>query len=169
MIKVWGNYDIQGGFVDIIYKDTITADEFNAIRKSMGWRQHHPEQAQSDIDGNALVIAAYDGDKAIAMAGLRWNGGSFAVMNVLLNPEYQNIGIEQDFSTRIFDFLRSKLKPGFGIQIDINVCAGQETLYENLGFKYSTPENRGIPMFTCLSNQIEITDKMFKQMAYKEE
>ena len=155
--------------MDIVFKDTITADEANAIRKSMGWRQLHPEQAKANLDGNTLLISAYDDDKAIAMAGLRWNGGSFAIMNVLLNPEYQNQGIEKEFTTRVFEFLRGKLEPGFGIQVDIYVRSGQEEMYEDFGFKLITPENRGIPMQICLTNQVELTDKMFKQMEYKDE
>lgn len=31
-----------------------------------------------------------------------------------------------------------------------------------------TPENRDVPMQICLTNQVELTDKMFKQMDYKE-
>ena len=155
--------------MNISYRNTITVDESNAIRKSMGWRQIHPEQAQANLDGNAITIAAYSEEQAIAMVGLRWSGGSFANMHVLLNPQYQNQGIEEELTARIFDFLRGKLKPGFGIQVDIYVRGGQEPLYENLGFKLITPENRGIPMQICLTDQVEITDKMFKQMAYKED
>jgi len=62
--------------MSIVYKNSITADEVNAIRKSMGWRQIHHEQQQANIDGNTLTIAAYKSETAVAMAGLRWNGGS---------------------------------------------------------------------------------------------
>ena len=135
----------------------------------MGWRQIHPEQQQANIDGNALTIAAYDGNTAVAMAGVRWSGGSFANMNVIMNPAYQDRGIEKELVTQIFDFLRGKLKPGFGIQFDMNVRSGQESLYEALGFIYATPENSGVPMRICLTDQIELTDKMFKQMDFQEE
>ncbi len=154
--------------MNIIYGDTITADEYNAIRKSMGRRCFHPEQAQADIDGNSLIISARENGTAIAMAGLVWNGGTFAFMNILLNPEYQNRGIEKEFTDRIFNFLRGKLKPGFGIQVEIYVQSGQEETYENSGFNLITPENRGVPMQICLTDQIELTDRMFKQMEYHE-
>ncbi|MCL2373143.1 MAG: hypothetical protein FWC78_07050 [Defluviitaleaceae bacterium] len=152
--------------MEIIYKNLLAVDEYNAIRKAMGWRRLHPEQAQGNIEGNAFVVSAYDGPDAIAMAGLRWNGGSFASLNILLHPEYEDCGIQEEFTARVFDFLRGKLKPGFGIQVDICVRAGQEGLYENLGFEYITPENRGVPMHICLTNQVELTDKMFGQMGF---
>ena len=153
--------------MNVVYKNTIFVDEVNSIRKSMGWRKIHPEQQQANIDGNTLTIAAYDSDEAIAMAGLRWNGGSFANLNIVLNPSYQNKGVEKEFITQIFDFLRGKLKPGFGIQVDMNVRSGQEALYESLGFNCATPDNSGVPMRICLTEQIELTDKMFKQMEFK--
>ena len=153
--------------MNITYKNTITVDEVNAIRKSMDWRQLHPEQQKANIDGNALIISAYDDDKAIAVAGLDWNGGSFAYMSVLLNPAYHNKGIEEEFTAQIFDFLNSKLKPGFGIQVNITARSGYEELYENLGFVLATPENSGgVAMRICLTNQIELTDRMFNQMGF---
>ena len=155
--------------MSIIYSNTISVDEVNAIRKSMGWRQIHPEQQQANINGNTLTLAAYNDDVAVAMAGLRWNGGSFANLNIILNPSYQNNGIEKELVTRVYDFLRGMLKPGFGIQIDMNVWNGQEALYESMGFRHTTPENSGVLMRVCLTDQIELTDKMFKQMDFKEE
>ena len=154
--------------MEITYKNAITAEEVNSIRKFMGWMQIHPEQQKANIDGYAFLVSAYDGEAAIGIAGLRWSGGNAANINIMLVPEYKNQGIEQEFITRIFDFLRSKLKPGFGIQIEIYVQSGQEKMYEDLGFRYITPENSGIAMKICLTNQIELTDKMFKQMGYEE-
>jgi len=136
----------------------------------MGWRQNNPEQLQAELDGSTLIVAAYDQDKAVGMAWLIWVGGGGAIIsNVLLIPEYQNQGIESELIIRILDFLCEKLKPGFGIQVDIRAWGNQESLYGGLGFQISTPERRGIPMHICLTDQIEITDKMFGQMGFAKE
>jgi len=153
--------------MSIIYGNSITVDEVNVIRKSMGWRQMHPGQMQANIDGYSKIVAAYDGDVAVGMAGLIWPGGSFSYMHVVLNPLYQNKGIEAEFVERVFEFLRPKLMPGYGIQVDIVVQSGKEAVYEGLGFGLSTSDNSGIPMRICLTNQIELTDKMFKQMGFR--
>jgi len=88
------------------------------------------------------------------------------IPNILVVPEYQMQGIETEMITCIFDFLRAKLKPGFGIQVDIKAWNNTERFYENLGFQISTPQLRGVPMHICLTNQIELTDAMFKQMQF---
>lgn len=148
--------------MNIIYKNKITVDEVNNIRKAMGWRQILPEQMQENLDHSEFIIAAYDEDKPIGMAT---SGGT-----ILLIPEYQFRGIENDFIAHIFDFLRKKLKPGYGISLNINAFSERQIeLYKNLGFQISTPELRGVPMHICLTDQIELTDKMFRQMDFKEE
>ncbi|MFA6731023.1 MAG: GNAT family N-acetyltransferase [Candidatus Izemoplasmatales bacterium] len=152
--------------MSITYKDTINVNEVNTIRKLMGWRQDNPEQLQAALNGSAFIVAAYDKDKAIGMARLIWDGGGSASIANILCPEYKNQGIENELITRILNFLRDKLKPGFGIQVDIRAWRGQESLYESLGFQLSTVERRGIPMHICLTDQIELTDKMFKQMGF---
>lgn len=88
--------------MNITYTNSITVDEFNYIRSSIGFRQWQPEQVQGEIDGSTLIIAAY------------------------------------------------------------------ENLYKSLGFVDSTVELRGTPMHKCLTNQIWLTDQMYKQMEFSE-
>lgn len=85
------------------------------------------------------------------------------INDLIVIPKYQMQGIENEIINRIFDFLRAKLKPGFGIQVDIKAWNEQQAVCENLGFQISTTQRRGIPMHICLTNQIELTDTMFKQ------
>ena len=133
----------------------------------MGWRQDNPEQLQSSLDGSALIIAAYDDDKAIGMARLIWDGGgSASIIGVYIIPDYSKQGIEEKIIETILNYLREKLKPGFGIQVDIKAFGYQESLYQDIGFILSTIERRGVPMHICLTNQIESTDKVFGQMGY---
>lgn len=155
--------------MEIRYTNSVNTDEFNYIRASVGFRQFHPEQAKAEIEGSTLMIAAYDKDKIIGMTRLLWSGGVSASIFVFVIPEYKLNGIEDEMIKIIFNYLQDKLKYGFGIQVDINAFnKNQIELYENLGFKISTAEQRGVPMHICLTNQIEITDKIFKQMEFSE-
>lgn len=148
--------------MNINYKNTITVEEINAIRKSIGWRQQHPDQLQEQLDSVDLIIAAYAEDTAVGVA----IGQGY----ILIMPEYQYQGIENEFMKRIIDHTRSKLKPGYGTQIDIRAFGDKQiALYESLGFQISTAEQRGVPMHICVTNQIELTDKMFKQREFKED
>ena len=151
----------------IIYQNTITADEVNFLRASVGFRQIDSEQIKAGLDGSAFIIAAYVQDRIVGMSRLIWDGGMVALIpDVLVLPEYQMKGIEREMVTRLLNFLRGKLKPGFGIQVDVKVWNHQETLYESLGFQISTQERRGVPMQICLTDQIELTDEKFNQCEF---
>lgn len=154
--------------MNTLFKNSLTADEFNHIRKSVGFREIHPQEAEAEIKGSTYVVAAYNENETIGMALLLWNGGGGAVVSTLVVPEYQKQGIESELISCIFAFLRNKLNPGYGIQVDVRAFGYQVEVYEKLGFKPSTVEQRGLPMHICLTNQIELTDKMFKQMEFKE-
>ena len=153
--------------MEITYTNKITEENVNSNRAAVGFRRIHPEQLQASLDGSALIIAAYDQNSAVGMARLIWDGGSVALIHdLLVVPEYQMQGIEAELITHICDFLHSKLKPGWGIQVDVRAWGYQEKICESLGFHASTLEQRGIPMHICLTNQIELTDAMFKQCGF---
>lgn len=70
--------------MNLTYTNSITADEVNAIRASVGFRQIHPEQVQAGLDGSALIVAAREGDKSVGMARLIWDGGAVALIQDIL-------------------------------------------------------------------------------------
>lgn len=153
--------------MSITYKNTISAEEVNILRASIGFRKILPEQISAGLNGSALIVAAYDQCRIVGMARLIWDGGFVALIpDVLVLPEYKTRGVERELITRLLDFLRSKLEPGFGIQVDIKVWDQRETFYEELGFQLSTYDRRGIPMHICLTDQIELTDAKFGQCSF---
>lgn len=155
--------------MSIIYKNSITADEINFLRASIGFRQILPEQIKAGLDGSAFIVAAYNQDHIVGMTRLIWDGGMVALIpDVLVLPEYQMQGVEYEMITQLLEYLRSKLKPGYGIQVDIKVWNHQEAIYENLGFQISTQERRGVPMHICLTEQIELTDAKYNQCSFCE-
>ena len=114
----------------ITYTNTITEENVNSIRTAVGFRGIHPEQLQASLDGSAFIIAAYDQDKAVGMARLIWDGGSVALIHdILVVPEYRMQGIEAELITHIFDFLKSKLKTGWGIQVDVRAWGYHEKIF----------------------------------------
>lgn len=155
--------------MDIIYRDGISPDEVNSLRASIGFRQNEPAQVSAGLNGSRMVVSAYDQNQAVGMARLIWDGGMTAfITDVIVRPEYQARGLEQEMVSRILEFLRGRLRPGYGIQVDVKAWGGQEAVYEGLGFQVSTRERRGVPMHICLTDHIEITDAKYKQCDYKE-
>lgn len=153
--------------MNVTYKSSITPDEVNALRAAVGFRQIDPEQLAAGLAGSAQVAAAVDNGQTVGMARLIWDGGGVAlVTDMIVQPDCRSQGIEVQLVEQLLDFLRGKLKPGFGIQVDVRAWEDQQPIYEGLGFVASTPELRGTPMQICLTDQIELTDKKFKQCGF---
>ncbi len=72
----------------VCYKNSITAESANLIRAAVGFRKIHPEQMKAGLDGSAFITAAYDGDMAVGMARLIWDGGAVALIHDIIDmPE----------------------------------------------------------------------------------
>ncbi|MDR0946523.1 MAG: GNAT family N-acetyltransferase [Ruminococcus sp.] len=133
--------------MNITYRNTITVEDYNTLRKSAGWKPIHAEQAAAGLTGSALIVAAADGMKTIGTARLVWDGGYAALIkDVLVLPEYQGQGIGTEMMNCIMNFLREKLKPGYSIQIDMMAAFSKEGFYEKFSFTSRPRENRGAGM-----------------------
>ena len=149
------------------YRNSITPEDVNFLRKSVGFRQIDPEQLSAGLNGSALVVSAYDDASVVGMVRLIWDGGMVALLtDLLVLPKYQAQPVLRDMVLQILSYLKGKLKPGFGIQVDVHAWEQQEVLLRELGFEISTPERRGVPMQLCLTDQIELTDAKFGQCGF---
>ena len=138
--------------MSITYTNVISAEDYNMLRSSAGWPTIHTEQAIAGLQGSALVIAVKDGERTVGTARLVWDGGYAALIkDVLVLPDYQGQGIGTAMMTQIMDYLKSKLKPGYSIQIDLMSVHGKERFYEKFGFLVRPRENRGHGMDMLLT------------------
>lgn len=145
-------------------RNNITPEEVNCLRASVGFLKINHEQIQSGLEGSTLIVSAYIKGDLIGMSRLIWDGGSVAlIVDVLVLLAYQMKGVEKKLIVHILDFLKQKLRPGYGIQVDIKAWSKQKSSLESLDFKESFVQFRGLPMHICLTEQIEVTDKGFKQ------
>ncbi len=150
------------------YSNKISVDQVNKLRRSLGFRRENIEQLQNSINGSTFIVAVYDEDEAIGFSRLIWDGGGLALVeDVLVNPQFSNQGIEKNMLSLIIDYLKKELKPGFGIQVDVKSWPSQINLYTDLGFKESTTVKRGLPMHLCLTDNIKLTDKKYKQCGFE--
>ena len=129
---------------NITYANDISVEDYNALRLSAGWPAIEPGQAQAGLIGSAIVVAANDGDKTIGTGRLVWDGGCAALIkDVLVLPEYQNMGIGTAIMERILLRLKDSLKPGWAVSVDLMAAVGKEGFYEKFGFSSRPRHNRG--------------------------
>ena len=110
----------------ITYGHEIPVKEYNSIRESVGWKVLREEQAQKGLDRSEFLIAAYDGEKAVASARVVGDGGYMhLIADVMVRPEYQGIGIGAEM---------------------LKATKGNEPFYEKFGFVTRPNDSMGAGM-----------------------
>ena len=91
----------------ISYGDYITAEEYMNLRRLVGWCEFPLEEAQAGIDNAYMICCARDGEKAVGVMRLLWDGGYIAFLSdVIVDPDYQG----QKIGTRLVEAAIQRVK-----------------------------------------------------------
>ena len=131
----------------IRYVNDITAEEYMSLRKLVGWVEFPLEEAQACIDNAYMVMCVRDGEKAIGVVRLLWDGGYIAFLSdVIVDPEYQGQGIGIKLVESCIERLKNDMKPGYKVKMTLNSAKGKELFYEKFGFRVRPNEDAGPAM-----------------------
>ena len=120
---------------EIVFTDTMTGEEYNEMRVSVGWRPISEGQAERGLAHTTFLSVARDDEKIVAMGRILFDFGYTAYLgDVIVRPEYQGAGIGR----RIVEFLIDKTMEaaceGERIMFILGAAKDKEGFYEKLGF-----------------------------------
>ena len=94
-----------------------------------------------------LVICVRDGDKAVGVVRLLWDGGYVAFLSdLIVDPEYQGQGIGRELVETVIRRIKDNMKPGYKVKLTLNSSMGKEPFYRKFGFNERPNENAGAAM-----------------------
>ena len=132
---------------EIKYVDDITPEEYMQLRHDVGWVEFPLEQAKACIDNAYYVLCVREGDRAIGVARLLWDGGYIAFLSdVIVDSDYQGQGIGRKLVESCIIKLKKDMKPGYKVKITLNSAKGKEAFYEKFGFKVRPNDDAGAGM-----------------------
>lgn len=133
--------------MELQYVNGISAEDFNRLRVSVGWREIPIRQARIGLKNTAYQVAVLDGNTPIAMARVLWDGGYTAYLaDVVVDPAYQKKGIARTMIDCIFDHIRAGMEPGEKVTVHLTAAKGKEPFYLRLGFEENPTEQSGAGM-----------------------
>ena len=139
---------------EIRYVDDITPEEYMKLRNDVGWMQFPMEQARACIENAYYIACVRDGEKAIGMVRLLWDGGYTAFLSdVIVDEKYRGLGIGRRLVESCIIKLKKDMKPGYKVKISLNSARGKEAFYEKFGFKVRPNEDAGPGMDQWLINE----------------
>lgn len=133
--------------LNITYKNNISAEQFNALRVSAGWKAIHPDLAQKGLDNTTYIITACDNDLPAGMARVITDYGyTVIIADVVVLPEYQRKGIGREIMTRIMAYIDQSIAPDQAKLINLMSAKGKESFYKKFGFEERPNDTPGSGM-----------------------
>lgn len=137
----------------IDYFHTISVEEYNFLRKSVGWKEIQSEQAQKGLDHSSYLVTAVDREETVGLARLVSDSGYIAVIvDVIVLPEYQRQGIGKSLMQKVLDYIKRNLEDGQSVLINLMAAKGKEPFYSQFGFEKRPTEDQGCGMTQWIGN-----------------
>lgn len=133
--------------MNLMYKEFISVEDYNALREAVKWGKLCHEQAQQGLENSAYVISCYDNGEIVGSARIIWDRGYISYLaDVMVMPEYQGNRIGSHMVEQAITFIKSQLKEGWKIKIVLVSAKGKEAFYEKFGFEERPNDEAGAGM-----------------------
>ncbi|MDD2190429.1 MAG: GNAT family N-acetyltransferase [Eubacteriales bacterium] len=121
--------------MNIQFKNTVTAEEYNKLRKEVGWHPLENHQAERGLNNSYYIIAASIKNCIIGFVRVISDGGYMAlIVDVMVSPKYQGKGIGSILMKNAMNYIKTNLADGLTVMINIMAVQGKENFYKKFGF-----------------------------------
>jgi GNAT superfamily N-acetyltransferase len=121
--------------MDLTFGNTISVDEFNFLRRSVGWNEIEKNLASKTIDNALFIITAIINRKIIGLTRVSGDSGyTIIITDVIVLPEYQKKGIGGQLMGKAMEYIKDVFLQN-GQSVFVNLMAAKEIFYKRFGFE----------------------------------
>ena len=136
--------------------NTITAEEYLEMRALVGWGGFPLEQAKAGLEHTTHICTFRKEEKVIGLVRLLWDHGYVVyIADVIVRPDFQGKGIGRELMNYAMKYIKSKLKPGWRIMVNLQAAKDKEGFYKKFGFIERPSEDFGPGMHQWISSEEE--------------
>ena len=133
--------------MEILYTNSLTPEESNLLRVSVGWNKIENSLAAKGLENTAFIVCARHAGKAVGMARVITDYGYVVyIADMIVLPDYQGHGIGGEIMSRIMDYINENTAQGHCKYIGLHASKGKEEFYEKYGFIKRPADNLGCGM-----------------------
>lgn len=132
----------------IEYKKDITFEEYNELRKLVGWGTISERQFNTSIPNSRFITVGKCDGKTVSMARAVGDGGyHLLIVDVIVHPDFQGQGIGKEMLSQLMDFVKNGyVEKGETTMVSLLSAKGKEPFYEKMGFMKRPNDERGAGM-----------------------
>ena len=138
--------------MNINYINEISVEDYNYLRKSVGWNLIEEKQAMTGLKNSLFTIVAMDDMKTVGISRVVGDGGYIIIIvDVIVLPAYQGNGIGKTMLTKVMEYINNSLEPGQGVFVNLMSAKGRESFYGQFGFETRPNDRVGCGMTQWIS------------------
>lgn len=131
----------------IDYKFELTVEEYQDLRKSVGWSTIEQSQATAGLSNSSYIICAKNGDEVIGMARVVGDGGYIVmIVDVIVKPQYQGMGIGKTLMNKVMEYIQGSISEGQSLFVNLMAAKDKEDFYSKFGFEVRPNDINGAGM-----------------------
>lgn len=132
----------------IEYSKDITFEEYNELRRLVGWGTISERQFNTSIPNSRFITVGKCNGRTISMARAVGDGGyHLLIVDVIVHPDFQGRGIGKEMLSQLMNFVKNGyVEKGETTMVSLLSAKGKEPFYEKLGFMKRPNDERGAGM-----------------------
>ncbi len=139
--------------MDITYTNVITTEQYNALMKSVGWKERNEQQMETGLKNSIVFVANVD-STPVGVTRIVTDGGYVAIIvDVVVRPEFQGKGIGKGLVQKAVDYFNDRLQEGWYFNVSLMAAKGREEFYEQFGFVRRPSDKFGCGMTLWLEKK----------------
>ena len=132
----------------IEFKKDITFEEYNELRRLVGWGTISERQFNTSIPNSRFITVGKSDGKTVSMARAVGDGGyHLLIVDVIVHPDFQGQGIGKEMLSQLMDFVKNGyVEKGETTMVSLLSAKGKEKKKKKMGFMRRPNDERGAGM-----------------------
>lgn len=137
---------------EIEYTEDISVEEYNLLRRCVGWILVKESRAQRALDNSFYKKIAWKDGQPVGMARIVSDGGyTYFITDVIVHPEFQREHIGSKLIADMLEYIKRDVMDGETVMVSLMAAYERESFYERFGFHTRPFGNHGPGMSMWLS------------------